>query len=110
MQLFIAKIALTSLVVACTSWLAGKRPELAGFIVALPLTSLLVLMFTQFEHHNHETTIRFAKSILIGVPISWLFFVPFFFAGKLGNNFWLCYGIGITLLTMGYFLHRHLTS
>ena len=50
------------------------------------------------------------KSILIGVPVSYLFFVPFFFAKNLNMNFWLIYGLGFLLLVIGYFVHKYLTS
>jgi hypothetical protein len=52
----------------------------------------------------------FAKSILIGVPVSYLFFVPFFFAKNFNMNFWMIYGLGIILLIVGYFVHKYLTS
>jgi hypothetical protein len=99
------KIAVAAIVIAFTSWLSGKKPELAGFIIAMPIASLLALAFAQAEHGNHASSITFAKSILIGVPASWLFFLPFFFSHLLGDNFWLCYGVGFALLIVGYGLH-----
>ena len=69
---------MAGLIIALASWLSGKKPELAGFIIALPLTSIIVLAFSYAEHKNIETSITFAKSIAIGVPISYLFFIPFF--------------------------------
>jgi len=107
---FFLKILLAAVVIAFASWLSGKKPELSGFIIALPLASILTLVFSYLEHKNPETSITFAKSILVGVPISYLFFVPFFFAKSLGMNFWIIYFVGIILLIMGYFLHRYLVS
>ena len=104
------KIGIASIVIGITSWLAGKKPELAGFIIALPIVSLLALAFAYIEHKDTAAAVTFAKSILIGIPISWLFFAPFFFADKLSGNFWLCYGIGIALLVAGFFIHRYLSS
>lgn len=85
----ILKIGIAATVIGFTSWLSGKKPELAGFIISLPLASLLALAFSNTEHKDAAASITFAKSILIGVPVSWLFFAPFFFADKLGNSFWL---------------------
>ncbi|MFZ8865125.1 MAG: hypothetical protein ACO2XZ_04595 [Rickettsiales bacterium] len=110
MLLAFFKIFLTALIISFSAWLAAKKPELAGFIIALPLASILVLAITQLEHQNSQNSIILAKSILIGTPISYLFFLPFFLADKLASNFWLCYVIGLILLIIGYFLHKFLTN
>ena len=108
--MFIFKIIIAAFVIAFASWLSGKKPELSGFIIALPLASLIALVFSYLEHKNPETSITFAKSILVGVPISYLFFLPFFFAKSLGMNFWLIYAIGVILLVIGFILHRYIVS
>ena len=51
---------------------------MAGFIIALPMASLIAIAFVYFEHNSVEKTILYAKSILIAVPVSYLFFLPFF--------------------------------
>ena len=109
-MVFFLKILLAAATIAFVSWLSGKRPELSGFIIALPLVSLIALAFSYLAHKNPETSITFAKSILIGVPVSYLFFLPFFFAKTLGMNFWLIYSIGISLLVLGYFAHKYILS
>jgi len=110
MWLFALKVGIAAIAIAFSSWLAGKKPEMAGFIIALPLTSLLALAFSYVEHKDAEASITFAKSILIGVPVSWLFFLPFFFAEKFYLGFWVSYGAGLTLLVVGFFIHRYITS
>ena len=108
--MFIFKIIIAAIIIALASWLSGKKPELSGFIIALPLASLIALVFSYLEHKNPETSITFAKSILVGVPVSYLFFLPFFFAKSLGMNFWLIYAIGVILLVVGFVLHRYIVS
>ena len=109
-MIFLSKVLLAALVIAFASWLSGKKPELSGFIIALPIASIIAIAFSYLEHKNTENSVIFAKSILIGVPISYLFFVPFFFAKSLNMNFWLIYGSGLILLIIGYFLHRYITN
>ncbi len=106
----ILKVIIAAIIIAFASWLAGKKPEMAGFIIALPIASLLALVFTYLEHRDAEASITFAKSILVGVPVSYLFFVPFFFADKLGNSFWLSYLTGLILLVLGFFVHRYIMA
>ena len=91
---FIFKILLSAIVIAGASWLSGKYPKLAGFIIALPLATL----------------IAFAKSILIGVPASYFFFLPFFFAKSLNMNFWLIYSSGLAFLVVAFFVHKYVVS
>ena len=107
---FLFKTLLAGLIIAFSSWLAGQNPKMAGFIIALPIASLIAIAYTYYEHDNAANTIVYAKSILIAVPVSYLFFVPFFFAKQLGNNFWLIYGSGILLLVLGYFIHKFIVN
>jgi hypothetical protein len=110
MLVFIVKTTIAALAIAFSSWLAGRKPELAGFIIALPLTSLLALAFSYAEYKDAATSIAFAKSILIGVPVSWLFFLPFFLAEKFDYGFLLSYAVGLVLLIAGFFIHRYINS
>lgn len=109
-MIFLAKVLLAALVIAFASWLSGKKPELSGFIIALPIASIIAIAFSYLEHKNTENTVIFAKSILVGIPVSYLFFLPFFFAKNFNMNFWLVYGLGIILLLIGYFVHKYITS
>lgn len=102
------KLALSVTVILGTSWLSGKKPELAGFLTALPLVSILALAFSYTDHYSLETSARYARSILLAVPVSWLFFLPFFVAERWGWSFWQAWGSGLVLLAMGYFLHQGL--
>ncbi|MDX1693810.1 MAG: hypothetical protein R3208_08585 [Ketobacteraceae bacterium] len=103
----IAKVLFAAFVIAFSSWLSEKKPEVAGFIVALPLVSILAILFSFIEFRDSEATITFAKSILVGVPVSYLFFVPFFFAERLGIGFWACFSSGVGLLVVGFFIHQY---
>ena len=76
---FILKILLAAVVIAFASWLSGKYPKLAGFIIALPLATIIALVFSYIEHKNPENTITFAKSVLVAVPVSYFFFHTIFF-------------------------------
>lgn len=108
--LFVAKTVLAALVISFASWLSGKRPDLAGFIVALPLTTLLALAFSYSEYRDAQSGIAFARSIFVGIPVSLLFFAPFLLAQKLRLEFWSCYALGLALLVAGYFIHRFILS
>lgn len=116
MAFTVFKILFSACIIAFSSWLAGKRPELAGFIIALPLMTMLVLPFNFAEYQDPENTVTFAKSILVAVPLSLTFFIPFLFAGHImplapeGQGFWLVYGLGIACVGSAYFIHQWVTK
>ncbi|HCQ71107.1 MAG TPA: hypothetical protein DIU06_03030 [Rhodospirillaceae bacterium] len=100
------KAAIAASVIIFASWLAGKKPELAGFITALPLVSIMAIAFSYTQHDDVGNTVQYARSIIFAVPISWLFFVPFFFTEKFNLGFWPSWALGLALLAAGYFLHQ----
>ena len=100
------KAAFAGVLIALATLLAQKRPEFAGFVVALPLASIIALTISQIQTQNSENTIIFAKSILVGVPISYLFFVPFFLPHVTKFGFWITLLVGMALLIIGYFIHE----
>ena len=104
------KIGASALIIAFASWLSGKKPELAGFIVALPTVTLLALAFSHLEYKDTENAVVFAKSIFAAIPLTLLFFVPFLLADKIPFGFWGLYATGLSLLVVGYFAHRWIMS
>ena len=102
---FILKMIISGFIIAFASLLAGKKPILAGFIVALPLISILGIMFAYWEHHNMEKINQFAVSIFVAVPLSMSFFIPFLMNKWLKLNFAVSFTAGISLLVGAYFIH-----
>jgi hypothetical protein len=110
MLFFIGKTIFAALVISFVSFLSGKKTALAGFLTALPLTTILALAFSQVEWGNSKQSVEFAKSIFLAVPVSLLFFLPFLFSEKLNLGFWTCYLLGLILLGIGYFIHSYITK
>lgn len=107
-MLFVIKIIISSILIAFASWLAGKRPVLAGFIIALPLTSILALSFAYAEHQDMEKISKFSISILAAVPLSLTFFIPFLATKWIRLNFATAFITGIGLLAVSYYVHSWL--
>lgn len=98
----IGKIIISALLISFASWLSGKSPRAAGMVIALPLTSMIVLAMSYAEYRDPARTAEFARNILISIPLSLLFFVPFLFAEKLKWGFPALYASGVALLVLGY--------
>ena len=107
---FVLNVLVSASVIAFASWLAGRSPTLAGLIVAMPIASMLVLPLTELQHADPAKTFTMARSIFAAIPVSLAFFLPFFFAERMGLGFWQAYGLGCLLLTVAYAIHRAVTG
>src|SRR3990167_8795737 len=76
-MVFAIKVVVSAVLISFASWLSGKKPVLAGFIIALPLASLISLVFSYAEYRNMDKLNQYALSILVAVPLSLAFFIPF---------------------------------
>ena len=110
MWLALGKTLLAAVLISFVSWLAEKKTGLAGFLTALPLTTLLALAFSHLEWGDTEQSVAYAKNILAAVPLSLLFFVPFLCAQKFNLSFWGCYSSGVCLLGVGYLIHSNISK
>lgn len=110
MWLAIGKTIIAAVLISFVSWLSGKKTGLAGFITALPLTTLLALAFSHLEWGDSKQSVEYAKSVFVAIPVSLMFFVPFLVAQKFSLGFWTCYSVGIALLGVGYFIHNFIVK
>jgi len=104
------KLVLSASMISLSSTLAGRKPELAGWLIALPISSMIALALTQAEFRDTARSVAFARSILVGVPLSLTFFVPFLLAERLKLSFWGLYGMGILFLTAAFFAQQWWTK
>ncbi len=103
-MVFLLKTVVAGGLIAFASWLAGRKPVLAGFIVALPLTSMLAILFSYAEYRDMRKIESFASSIFVAVPLSLVFFVPFLLNRWLKLNFACTYLTAIACVAVAYFI------
>ena len=102
------KILLSASIIAGISWYAGKNPPLAGFLIALPIISILSISFSYFQYRDIEKINQFASSTLVSIPLSLLFFVPFILNRWLKWSFFPVILSGLILLFVGYLIHSRI--
>ena len=102
----ILKVVFSAVILVSASWLAGKNPVLAGFIIALPLMSMLSILFSYIQYRDMAKINEFAVSILVAVPLSMTFFIPFVLNKWLKLGFIPTYGFGVAFLTAAFFAHN----
>ena len=104
----VLKILLSASIIAGISWYAGKNPSLAGFLIALPIVSVLAISFSYFQYRDMEKINQFAGSIVVSIPLSLLFFVPFILNRWLKWSFFPIILSGFILLFVGYLIHSRI--
>ena len=107
---FWINLVVAASVISASSWLSGRSPVFAGFMVAMPLASILVLPMSYLQHGDEQATMLMAQSIFVAVPVSLMFFVPFLLSERLGLSFWQAYGLGCLALPLAYGVHRAVTG
>lgn len=106
---FVLNLLVSATMISFASWLSGRMPGLAGFFVALPVASMLVLPLSYLEHRDAESSMLLARSIFIAIPVSLTFFLPFLFSERFGFSFWQAYALGCLALPVGFLVHRTVT-
>jgi hypothetical protein len=103
-MLFVLNTLVSALVIGAATWLSRRSPGAAGFLVALPLATMLALPLAYLQHRDPVSAFQMARSILVALPITLLFFVPFLMRDRF--SFWGAYALGCALLPIGYWVHR----
>ena len=104
----VLKILVSAAIIAGISWYAGKNPSLAGFLIALPVISILAISFSYAKYRDMEKINQFVGSIVVSIPLSLLFFVPFVMNRWLKWNFFPTIVSGFVLLLAGYLIHSRI--
>ena len=94
----------SAIVIGVAAWISRRYPVTAGFLIAMPLATMLALPLAYAQHRDAASAFEMARSILVALPITVLFFVPFLMRDRL--SFWAAYGLGCLLLPVGYVIHR----
>ena len=55
-MIFALKALFAGLIIAFSSWLAGQNPRMAGFMIALPMASLIAIVFVYFDINKLSNT------------------------------------------------------
>ncbi len=103
-MLVVLNTLVSALVIGVAAWLSRRYPVSMGFLIALPLATMLVLPLAYLQHKDPGSVFQMARSILVALPITLLFFIPFLMRDRF--SFWGAYALGCALLPVGYLVHR----
>ena len=103
---FIMKILTSAFIIALVSEIAKKSTAIGGLIAAMPITTLLTMFWLYFENKNTALISNFLVSVVQGVFITFLFFVPCILMLKKGCNFYLSVLIALVILAVGIYVEQ----
>jgi hypothetical protein len=103
---FVVNVLISVAVIVGATWLSKRQPATAGFVAALPITTMLVLLLGRMDEVRFDEQVRFARSLLVGIPLGATFLLPFVAAPRFGLSFWSSFGAGLVFLSVGYATHR----
>lgn len=108
--LFIAKVLVSALVITAATEVAKRYPFWGAVIIAVPLTSILAMSWLYAETRDNALLTQFAKDIFVIVPVSLVFFLPFWLEPKTQLGFILNLMVGLGLLLVAVLLLRRFIS
>jgi chromate transport protein ChrA len=104
---FAVKIVVSALIIAAVSELAKRLPSLGGLIAAMPLTTLLALIWLYAETGDYQLAQTFTRSVLFAIIPTVFFFIAVLTLFKRGIPFWLVLILGFAIYIGAALVHRH---
>jgi len=98
--LFVAKVAVSALVIVAATEVAKRSPFWGALLIALPLTSVLAMSWLYAETRDNALLTQFARDIFVLVPVSLVFFLPFWLEKKTQFGFLANVALGLGLLAV----------
>ena len=98
--MFVVKLLVSALVIALASEVAKRDAFWGALIVAMPLVSILAMGWLYGETRDNALVTRFARDIVVLVPLSLVFFLPFLFESRTRLGFLPNLLLGLALLAV----------
>lgn len=95
--MLVVKVLISVVVLLAAAEVARRSSFWGAFIIALPLTSMLAMVWLYWDTRDMERVSMFARDIFFLVPPSLLFFLPFVFEPRSHWPFWLNFAVGVVL-------------
>ncbi len=103
---FIVKLVVSALAIAAISELAKRLPALSGLIAAMPLVTLLSLIWLFVETKDYRLAHRFTVGVLWGLAPTLFFFLAAIPLLKRGVNFPLTLVVSLLLWAAAAYVHQ----
>lgn len=105
---FVVKIAVSAFIIAGVSELAKRMPSLGGLIAAMPLTTLLALIWLYAETGDYQLAHDFTRSVLFAIIPTIFFFITALYMFKRGASFVMILVVSFVVFLGAAALHQYL--
>lgn len=99
--MLVVKVLISVVVLLLAVEIAKRSLFWGAFVIALPLTSMLAMVWLYWDTRDMVRVSTFARDIFFLVPPSLLFFLPFVFEPRSHWSFWLNFAAGVVLAAGG---------
>jgi len=103
---FLVKVIVSALIIAGVSELAKKLPSLGGLIAAMPLTTLLALIWLYADTGDYQLAVDFTRSVLFAIIPTTIFFISALFLFKRGVPFVLVLLLSFVVFALAAVVHQ----
>lgn len=103
---FLTKILISAFIIAFVSEIAKRYTLLGGLIAAMPITTLLSMIWIYFDKKDTALISNFLISVVFGTILSFLFFICAIFLLKKGVNFYLTLFVSLSVLGTGAYFYQ----
>ncbi len=106
---FVIKLLISVCIIVLCTWIAQKRPTLAGLIAVMPLTGLIVLVWLHLDNPgNFNLMTDYIKGALWGILPSILFFLMAFICFRKHLSLWIVLCASFAVWLIAAFFHQWL--
>ncbi len=103
---FIVKTLVSALVIAGVSELAKRLPSLGGLIAAMPLTTLLALIWLYTDTGDYQLAASFTRSVLFAIIPTIFFFITALYLFRRGVSFAAVLAISFLVFAIAAVIHQ----
>lgn len=104
---FIVKVTVSALIIAGVSELAKRMPSLGGLIAAMPLTTLLALIWLYVDTGDYQLAYAFTRSVLFAIIPTIFFFITALYLFKRGTSFIVILLVSFAIFIAAAAVHQH---
>jgi len=105
---FLVKVLVSALIIAGVSELAKKLPSLGGLIAAMPLTTLLALIWLYADTGDYQLAATFTRSVLFAIIPTIFFFITAHLLFRRGVPFSMILVISFAVFALAAVVHQAL--
>jgi predicted neutral ceramidase superfamily lipid hydrolase len=103
---YIIKIFVSACIITLVSEVAKRFPHTGGLIAAMPITTLLSMLWIYYENKDISLISNFLISVMAGTIISFIFFIAAIFLIKKGLNFYPVLIFSTIILGIAVFIYQ----